>query len=376
MKRIFISSVFLIIIFSMFVSALSFGSSDDKIKIHSLEQLCSIEKKDLHCETLLGFFILNKTNTQISFDIYDGYGSRIVDFDNKSISLCDWPQNNKQDVYNPYLRFNLSCHSEISLSKEFPRFDELLIKINPLNLNETAYYLFFNFTVKNFIMSDPVYNALFFNVGNFPNNALIYRSIVLPKNSIIESSSLYNMNIFATLSDGRRVIFTDQPNSFFEYRDWDKEQKEQQKRDISIIFISLSFSILFSLILSRKKQTKRTKNLWLLGGIVLLVISFILFYNLIGIVWSIVLIFFFVLLLLFMGLAKASDELDMGNVSKWRDFYEIFKIIKVNKIKTVSLIILPILSLIFYFLEDFVLLFILLILFVVVIFVKTNRPSK
>jgi hypothetical protein len=188
----------------------------------------------------------------------------------------------------------------------------------------------------------------------------------------------YNYQILEIEKNKKNMIFFQKDTNedlVLSYRNTIKEQTERNKRDISIIFISLGFSVIFTLILSRKKQTKRTRNLWLLGSLALLIVSFILFYNLIGTLWNVILIIMFTSLFLFMGLAKASDELDIGKATIKRDFSEIFKIIEVNKIKTTALVLLPIAILIAYLLHSFFTILIIMILMILAIFMKTHKPK-
>ncbi|MEK6827227.1 MAG: hypothetical protein AABX99_01965 [Nanoarchaeota archaeon] len=194
-KRVIIFLSFLsVIILLNFTSALLFQPVDEDIKINSLEQRCSIENtNDLYCNVVVGFFIINKTKPDISFDIHEGLGTSVI-FYNKSISLCNWGDN-YQDSVNPYLNFNLSCYPELPLKKEFPRFDKLIIKINSTLLDNKIYNLFFNYTIKNFVIQDPLYNTIFFNVylnSHSSNDTFIVRNIILPKNSVIDVPSLYN----------------------------------------------------------------------------------------------------------------------------------------------------------------------------------------
>jgi len=373
-RKYFILLVLLISIFFISsISALVFQYPTNEININSIEQMCIIkDKSDLYCNVLLDISF-NKTTPNTYLEIGDrNLGDPI--FYPESTKICEWGDINS---FGDYLNFNLSCNSTGFFKSKINDYEDLRIDLDTYNLKRGRYSIFFNYTNKNFIIKDPLYNSIFFSLGNVDdNNTRVWRTIILPKNSVIDSGSLYNFEILAILDDGRRIISSEYNRANMVYRDWDKEQKENTKKDISIIFISLSFSVLFSLILLRKKQTKRTRNLWLLGCSSLLIVSFILFYNLIGTFWSILLAILFVLIILFMGLAKASDELDMGNASIKRDLYEIFKIIKANKFKTLCLFILPILLLIFFIQNNFNRVFAIFILLVLALFMKTNKPSR
>jgi hypothetical protein len=352
-----------------FASALNMDVSNEGVKITNCDQQCVIrDNNDLYCNVLLGIYVSNET-----YDITQIYlSSRNLgkqEFYNKSAGLYHWTTSN----YHDHLDFNLTQKSNETFLKILNDKGDLIIQFSNDEHNNNRYDLFFNYTVKDFVIKDPVYNTLFFNLHGVPENISIQRTIIMPENSVIDTGSLYNFKIMAILGDGRRIVSVSQVGqAVLTYRDWNKEEEDRKKRDLSIIFISMSLSVFFSIFLSRKNQSKRTKNLWMSGCFFLLIVAMMLFFNLAGGIWNFILIISFISLFLFMGLAKSSDELDMRNVSIKRDIYYIMKMMKLNKAKSVLLIVSPVILLISWAQSSFVFIWISIALMFLAVFMKTN----
>ena len=114
-KNIFLFSLFLLGILINSISALNLDYTTPNIKINSLRQLCSIEdKEDLHCKTIIDFYIINRTNQEISIYLTESLGSVYAEFNKKSIKLCN------RESYGgakDYRNFNISCNSSYNCLK-------------------------------------------------------------------------------------------------------------------------------------------------------------------------------------------------------------------------------------------------------------------
>lgn len=274
MKKTIISfiSFILFILLINFSSALLLNIYNGDAKIFYIDQKCLIqEKENLYCNVLLDIFI-NQTGEKVFLDIQDGnIGKALFNQENINFYLVG-DMGNSPD----YLNFNLSNPSNIKFQKELIN-EGLRIKLNSSNFEEGRYYLFFNYTINNFVVKDAVYDTIFFNIDGISNETKIYRTIILPDNSVIDIGSMYNFKIMAILEDGRRIVFSDQlGTSILVYRDWDKEQKERNFRDKIIIFISFALAISFGFLFSDKKLSKRTKNCFISFGFLLLISCWIL----------------------------------------------------------------------------------------------------
>jgi len=335
MKKAFLPLLFLgifLIFCNSFISAFLFYSSGDEIQINSLEQFCIIQdKNDLYCNVLLDItfnktkpeIILETSNRNIGYSIFYPENSRLCELGSRGNS-------------GDYLNFNLSCNPKLYLESEVTSNGDLKIKLNPSKLEWNRYYLFFNYTNKNFVVKDPLYNSLFFNLGNIKNNTRIYKTIILPQNSVIDIGSLYNFKILAILGDGRRVILSESEKASMVYRDWDKEQKDRTERDKIVLFISFAFAIVIGFLFSDKKLSKRTQNCYILFGFFLLITGWILLGGTKGNLWlRIILLISFILLIFFGILASYSRSKDHKRSSIKRELKEIKKIIMevFNKIK-------------------------------------------
>jgi len=353
-----------------FVSAINFEYVSPNIQINSLDQACYIQNNvDIYCNTLISFFVINRSDPNISITFIENLGSPHAEFEETKIKLCDWGSDSRT---NDYKDFNVNCSSYQPFKKEINNSrGEITIKFN-INDLKNSQDIYIPYTIKNFIVKDILYKNIFFNTYNL--NSSIFRTIILPKGYAVQS--LYNFKIIMQNSEGSWIIGVDKGgDATASFRDIETEKITQNKRDISIVFISLGFSIIFTLILSGELK-KRTKNLWLLGGFFLLLLSFILFYNLLGTFWSILLIIFFVLLLSFFGLANSSRNLDTNSSGK-RDKNEILKLIKTNKLKSFLLVFFSSLLIIFYLINNFILIILdVFLLFWTIALMKTNRPKQ
>lgn len=267
--------VFLFLIAFLFsinsVYALSFDYINPDIQIWKLSQLCSIENgADLHCNTLVYFFIINKTNSRESFEITE---LNQMKFDEESIKLC----NLSDSIEISYRYFNVSCYdSKINWSindtnTTYGLYSELKLTLNLKELDETEHILQFNYIIYDFVFKDSAHDNLFLNTYNLPNNTFVWRSIILPKDSTIES--LYNFKVIAYNKQEKKwIIATDKlGESTASYRDMGKEQKDRNKRDLLIIIISLSLSFIMSTFFSNR--SKRIKNILSLLGLLFLIPS-------------------------------------------------------------------------------------------------------
>lgn len=316
----------LIILFAQNTSSLIINSMNEDVEIDYFNQKCiAYEWGDLYCNTLVEFIIGNLTSSNIEFRISDR-NIGIPEFYNESVCLSKkFPNDLKK---NPYMEFNLTCMGELEFKKELDKNGDLRVQIDSDKLDQKRYYLFFNHTVKNFVTIDPLYNILFFNLGNLNSNASVYRIVTLPKDSIIDVGSLHNFKIMASFSDGRRILSTDSKNAIVVYRSWDKEQKERNLRDKLVIFISFAFAIIFGFLFSDKKLSKRTKNCFMLFGFSLLITSWILLEGVKGkILLKILLIISFIFIPFFGSLAFYSRAKDHKRMSWKGDLIEIKKII-------------------------------------------------
>ena len=366
---------FLILTLISFSSALNFYNFTDNFRVDSFEQKCIIQNEvDLYCNCIIDLAITNITGPSPNMEISELNIGDVI-FYNESAVLCDWIS--RKDAPD-YLNFNLSCYPDLSFEKTTDKRGDLDIIINTSTLNDTRYYLFFNYTIKKFIKQDPVYNTIFYNLYGFQNYTRVYRTIILPENSVIESSSLYNFNILAILGDDRRIIYAENAEyATVTYRDWNKEQRNQTKRDFSILFMSLFLSLIFNLTISDDKLSNRTKNLLLSASSFLLFLSLATFGNLSGSEGGVGLIILFGIGFLFLSLALSSYKLDTNKLSWKREAKDILKLVRANKLKTFLSFILPILLISMYILN---LIFATMIVFIlwalVILFMKTNKISR
>lgn len=327
--------ILLIILFIPFVSPLYLYKTNDNIKIDSLYQKCSIEKNtDLYCNVVIDFAIINRTNPYVSFEISDrNLGKQ--KFYNKSIALCDWRGsmgNLNNEVY-----FNLSCDTNSKVENYLDNTGNLMINFDSNDLEGGRYYLFFNYSVENFVTEDPLYNTIFFSLYGIQNYTRVYRTIILPKNSVIDIGSLYNFKIMSIREDGRRIVLSDQSGqAILTYRDWNEEQEHRNMRDKIIILTSFAFAIIFGFLFSDKRLSKRTKNCYILLGFFLLITGWILLGGTkesVFLKW--ILIISLCLFFLCGGLVYYSRKKDYRSSSFKRDITEIKKLILeiFNKIK-------------------------------------------
>jgi len=297
--------IFLFCISISYISAINFNYINPEVELKSFKQHCSIENNaDLYCKTLITFYILNETNQKTLFSITERLSSEIyAQFDEKSIKLCMWESNS--EAYN-YRDFNVSCNLSSDLKKELNEsLGDLSIDLDLNNLKQNQILIYFEYKMKNFVIKDPVYNTLFFNVGN-TGNSTIDRIIILPTNSVIEELS--NLEIIAIIEGGKRVIATYSPgDSIAWYRDYEKEDNANKLKELSIILISFSLSIIFGFLFS-EKLSGRSKLIWIIAGCFLLIVSFLLFKKYAGVTISIIELIFLSLSFIFIILAIVSGS--------------------------------------------------------------------
>jgi hypothetical protein len=258
----------LVIMLIRITSALSFNPFDENISVIGLYQECEIQNtQDLYCNVLIPFGIINETS-QIKFDMWESPGS--LKFNNNSILLCSG-FNLDEGVVNPYLDFNLENCSKSNVLGESYGNGTFSITINSKELTgDSSPSLFFNYTVKNFVQKDPVYDTLFFNlyINNLSNETFIRRNIILPKDSILNLNSLLNLQEIAIYNDGRRILQTTTPGqSTAVYEEGAKEKSDQNLRDISIILVSIGVSAIFWDSPKKRYLTLISGFLIFLGGI-------------------------------------------------------------------------------------------------------------
>ncbi|VVB79945.1 Uncharacterised protein [uncultured archaeon] len=332
MKKIGMFIVLVIILNTCLVSSMIISSyGKETIIINSIEQLCEIQnKEDLYCNTLLDISF-NRTSDPLVLEISDKNLGNPV-FSSGNVRLCKLGERGSSP--GDYLNFNFDCESlKEGFKSNVTNLQDLTIRLNSSKLELDRYYLLFNYTNKNFVTFDPLYNTLFFNINiniNGPyNQTKIYRTIILPKNSVVDAGSLYNFKIMAILSDGRRVVLTENiGSSSLVYIDWDKEQMEKTKRDQIIITISFALSLVMGFLFSDKKISKRTQNCFMASGVSLFITARILLSGTFGHIWlNMLLILMFISFFLFTGLALYSRGKDYETWGLWRELKEIWKLI-------------------------------------------------
>jgi hypothetical protein len=330
-KKMFVI-IFMSLFFISFSSGLVFHNSEEEIDISSIDQKCIIQdKENLFCNVLIDV-TYNESKENINLYIFDGNIGTAL-FDKKNIKFYE--VGSRGNPSGDYLNFNFSKNPlEIDFKGESSE-ESINIEFNSSGFKWGRGYILFSYIVDDFVTKDQVYNTLFFNLHGVSEETRISRTIILPENSIIEVSSLYNSRIMAILEDGRRIISSNvEDNSIIVYRDWNKEQKDRNKRDRLILFISFSLTLIFGFLFSDKKTSKRTKNCWMLFGLSLLITSWILFVGEKGnFLLKIILIVSFIGIPFFGGLAYYSRKKDYKRLPK-SDFRNIKKLI-LNLIKDI-----------------------------------------
>jgi len=141
----------------------------------------------------------------------------------------------------------------------------------------TTFYLIVKFHYPNFIIERTDQKIFWHDLNINPKPLFIQRYLIPEEDVII--NSLLNYKIWRYSFDSNKFILStdnlDDAQLF--YKNGSEETQKRNNRDWIILVISLSFSLIFGFIFSQEKTSRRTKNLWVIAGALLLFRAYVLF---------------------------------------------------------------------------------------------------
>ena len=141
----------------------------------------------------------------------------------------------------------------------------------------TTFYLIAKFHYPNFII-ERTDQKIFWHDLNIDPRPLFIQRYLIPEEDVM-INSLLNYKIWRYSFDSNKFILStdnlDDAQLF--YKNGSEEIQKRNTRDWIIIVLSLSFSIIFGFISSQDNTSRRTKNLWVIAGALLLFRAFVLF---------------------------------------------------------------------------------------------------
>jgi hypothetical protein len=337
----------ILIIFTVLVLAINLasafqiasGSYADSAQLEKVVQTNFIEGNELYADTYIqgigDINYFNDTNAYFSLRLepferekaFILYDVNVIAYEGICYSGTDYKS----------LYFN--CNKTILIEQNISS-TEIYVKINLTILNKSnpRFSIKIKYKLKDFVFQNGDYNIAW--MKNNCGNCELQRFLVLPnQNSVIES--LYNFQVVSRINNNWVLETNNGEDAMVWYRDINKEFWERTKRDIIIIALTFSISLIFGFLFSNSKLSKRTKHLWSLAGACLFITTGILLYDLANVakflhlsqgIVAIILMIFYFLFFIFLLLALSSGKKDepketllKGLKRIWRFVVSIFK---------------------------------------------------
>lgn len=275
----FATILFILILIPLgYAIQIGYYSPANSAKIYNIQEYSSIENKDLYSEILIEGSIENKTLTtnlkySSNFLFSSLEGDKFFPLYILNISVCD---GNVGSWSGDYQKIYINCSKQVIFEKNQSK-QSINILFNLSNIENNGFFIKIDYIVKDFVIQNGNYDIGWLKTETDPT-INVERYLMLPsQNSVIESWS--NFAIMTRNEEKKWVLKTNgNGDAMVWYRDYIKEKKRQNNRDILIITITLALSIMIQIYFSQK-TTKRTLNLWIFAEAFVLIIGLIYFFD-------------------------------------------------------------------------------------------------